>query len=469
MQPLEEVARRTRAARPQVLDRVVALEVEPAVELVHAAVELAALLRRRARAPAGAVMRTSSPTRAPRQRLTAAARALHDRGPPPSAAAGGSCPPAWFYVDRGQQRGPVATEELASWIQTARLPRDVQVWREGLPQWTAAETLPELTSQLQASGFFVMGPQGPLGPVDVAGHPANGRAPATSGARRSSGARACRTGSRPAPCPRSRLIFPRPPSPRPCRAGSRRAGDASPTGGSGAPPGPVPAVRAARPRPIATAPARCAETRRRWAGRRGCSTTTGSAARCSNGLVNRRQFAWLLDIMALWGSCSSCCSWPRSSWASCAEGATPDLSGLIAVLPWLLYFLWLFRDGFSGQLVREVGPGAAGGRRRHRAGRGLRRLLQAQPADAHPVRAPGGRVPRCRAGPRLGDGWANTRVVWKKHQGAGRSDATGGPARPGSVQAARVLEDAAVLHHEGDALEQAEVGRGSPGTATMSA
>ena len=41
----------------------------------------------------------------------------------------------WFYVDRGEQRGPVATADLASWIQSARLPRDVQVWREGLPNW----------------------------------------------------------------------------------------------------------------------------------------------------------------------------------------------------------------------------------------------------------------------------------------------------------------------------------------------
>ena len=74
---------------------------------------------------------------------------------------------SWFYVDQGQQRGPVATEELAGWIQSARLPRNVQVWREGMPQWTAAETLSEITSQLQVVGFFVMGPNGPQGPVDL--------------------------------------------------------------------------------------------------------------------------------------------------------------------------------------------------------------------------------------------------------------------------------------------------------------
>ncbi len=27
-------------------------------------------------------------------------------------------PTGWFYVDQGQQRGPVATEELAGWIQS---------------------------------------------------------------------------------------------------------------------------------------------------------------------------------------------------------------------------------------------------------------------------------------------------------------------------------------------------------------
>jgi hypothetical protein len=73
----------------------------------------------------------------------------------------------WFYVDRGQQRGPVATKDLAGWIQSAHLPRDVQVWREGLPQWTPAEALPEIASQLQAVGFFVMGANGPQGPIDA--------------------------------------------------------------------------------------------------------------------------------------------------------------------------------------------------------------------------------------------------------------------------------------------------------------
>ena len=76
---------------------------------------------------------------------------------------------SWFYFDRGQQYGPVATEELASWILGAHLPRDVQVWREGLAEWTAADTVPEIASHLQPppAGFFLMGAGGPQGPIDV--------------------------------------------------------------------------------------------------------------------------------------------------------------------------------------------------------------------------------------------------------------------------------------------------------------
>src|SRR5262249_26052562 len=72
----------------------------------------------------------------------------------------------WFYVEAGHQHGPVGAEELAAWIQSARLPRNVQVWREGLPQWTPAEALPEITSHLQPIGYFVVTPGGPQGPLD---------------------------------------------------------------------------------------------------------------------------------------------------------------------------------------------------------------------------------------------------------------------------------------------------------------
>ena len=164
---------------------------------------------------------------------------------------------SWFYVDQGQQRGPVATEELAGWIQSARLPRNVQVWREGMPQWTAAETLSEITSQLQVVGFFVMGPNGPQGPVDLqvmlewarAGH---------IGRETLSGARVFPIGSRRVPS-RDRALHPgdgsrlRPPRRRgrPRHLRSR--------------PGHMRPARRCRPHakrapPIVTVPVRCAAT-----------------------------------------------------------------------------------------------------------------------------------------------------------------------------------------------------------------
>jgi len=99
-------------------------------------------------------------------------------------------------------------------------------------------------------------------------------------------------------------------------------------------------------------------------------------------------------------------------------GGHTDLSGLIAVLPWLLYFLWLFRDGFGGrsfgksvmglQVVDvDTGQGAGFGASFKR---NLPMLIPFAPLVA---------AAQMSRGPRLGDGWANTRVVWKKHQGRG--------------------------------------------------
>ena len=116
-----------------------------------------------------------------------------------------------------------------------------------------------------------------------------------------SGARACRTGSRPATCPRSRRILPPPPT-----STRRPAGAPVPLGAGGgarspAPSRALPTAREARPAPDRDGPCPLC----------GDAEEDGREARmlydhwicrkCSNGLVNRRQFAWLLDILALWG------------------------------------------------------------------------------------------------------------------------------------------------------------------------
>lgn len=327
-------------------------------------------------------------------------------------------PTGWFYVDRGQQRGPVATEELASWIQTARLPRDVQVWREGLPQWTAAETLPELTAQLQAAGFFVMGPQGPLGPVDVpvilewarAGHVGRETLVWRTGLPDWITA-----GAVPEIAPYLPAAAISPPLPRmaPGVPGTPR-----PPVAPAPPPGPVPAVRAARPAPDRDGPCPLCEDTKKMGGKARMLYDHWICRKCSNGLVNRRQFAWLLDIMALWGIMFVVLFLAAFVLGIVRGGGHTDLSGLIAVLPWLLYFLWLFRDGFGGrsfgksvlglQVVDvDTGQGAGFGASFKR---NLPMLIPFAPLVA---------AAQMSRGPRLGDGWANTRVVWKKHQGRG--------------------------------------------------
>jgi uncharacterized membrane protein YhaH (DUF805 family) len=49
----------------------------------------------------------------------------------------------WFYLEAGQQGGPVSLDELLTLLRT-RLPRGTLVWRDGLADWLAAESLPEL-------------------------------------------------------------------------------------------------------------------------------------------------------------------------------------------------------------------------------------------------------------------------------------------------------------------------------------
>lgn len=50
----------------------------------------------------------------------------------------------WFYVDAGQQAGPVDDAQLQDLVRTGRIQGDTLVWREGMPDWRPyAEARPE--------------------------------------------------------------------------------------------------------------------------------------------------------------------------------------------------------------------------------------------------------------------------------------------------------------------------------------
>lgn len=312
---------------------------------------------------------------------------------------------SWFYVDQGQQRGPVATEELAGWIQSARLPRNVQVWREGLPQWMPAETLPEITSQLQPVAFFIMGANGPQGPVDPqvmlewarAGHIGRETLVWRTGLPDWITA-----GAVPELAPYIPVGAAAVPTPAP-------------------PTSPAPSVRTARearPAPDRDGPCPLCGDTSKMGPRARLLYEYWICRKCSNGLINRRQFAWVLDILALWGIMFVVVFVVAFVLGAARGPGRTDLSGLVAVLPWVLYGLWVFRDGFNGhsfgksvmglQVVDvDTGQGAGFGASFKR---NLPMLIPFAPLVA---------AFQMSRGPRLGDGWANTRVVWKKHQGRG--------------------------------------------------
>ncbi|HEY5907302.1 MAG TPA: GYF domain-containing protein, partial [Vicinamibacteria bacterium] len=87
----------------------------------------------------------------------------------------------WFYLEAGQQGGPVSLDELLTLLRT-RLPRGTLVWRDGLADWLAAESLPELAVKPAPPSFTA--PPPPL-PVHVAhGPPSSESAGSPSSATR---------------------------------------------------------------------------------------------------------------------------------------------------------------------------------------------------------------------------------------------------------------------------------------------
>ena len=49
----------------------------------------------------------------------------------------------WHYVQDNQKQGPVVTPALQTLISQGKLASNVQVWKNGMTDWVAANTLPE--------------------------------------------------------------------------------------------------------------------------------------------------------------------------------------------------------------------------------------------------------------------------------------------------------------------------------------
>jgi hypothetical protein len=50
----------------------------------------------------------------------------------------------WHYQRGGSQAGPVSRDELMALMASGQVPRNVFVWRPGMPSWAPADTQPEL-------------------------------------------------------------------------------------------------------------------------------------------------------------------------------------------------------------------------------------------------------------------------------------------------------------------------------------
>ena len=68
-------------------------------------------------------------------------------GPPPIPGAAA----AFFLAVDGQQVGPVTVAEMPAKVASGELTPTTLVWRDGMPQWTAASELPELRSVFPAT------------------------------------------------------------------------------------------------------------------------------------------------------------------------------------------------------------------------------------------------------------------------------------------------------------------------------
>jgi uncharacterized RDD family membrane protein YckC len=333
----------------------------------------------------------------------------------------------WFYVEGGQQRGPVRGEELAGWILSARLPADVQVWREGLAQWAAAESQSDIIGHVVPAGLFLAGPTGPQGPLDprvVVEMARAGRIGRETLVWREGTPDWITAGSVPELAPwLPATAAPRAPSPPRVPAAPRRpkpgAEIAAPAVAFVAAPAEPAARAAAEPRPVVDRFDPCPLC--------GSADKMGTAAkqidggwvcrRCHTGFANRRQLAFALDLVLLWLAIipASFVVGVVTGLAGLAQDTIEFLGGLTGLGA---YVLFLFKDGFGGRSPGKMIMGVRVLDQRTEAPAGLLASFKRNLPLMIPL-VPLIVATQVGSGQRIGDGWAHTRVVWDRHRGKG--------------------------------------------------
>ncbi len=68
------------------------------------------------------------------------------QAPPPIP--GGAAAASYFVAQGGQQKGPFTVDQLRDEVAAGRVQRGTLAWKNGMPQWTAVEQIPDLASLL---------------------------------------------------------------------------------------------------------------------------------------------------------------------------------------------------------------------------------------------------------------------------------------------------------------------------------
>lgn len=58
----------------------------------------------------------------------------------------------WYYIDKGQQKGPISQDQLLALLQQGILQRTTPIWTDGMPDWQPASNVEITTSIFQAQG-----------------------------------------------------------------------------------------------------------------------------------------------------------------------------------------------------------------------------------------------------------------------------------------------------------------------------
>lgn len=79
----------------------------------------------------------------------------------------------WYCVVSGTRYGPVGADQIQRWVAQGRLGPDDLVWREGMGEWQALSTVPELSAAMAQTPAP---PTQPVQNVQIQVRPSNGLA-----------------------------------------------------------------------------------------------------------------------------------------------------------------------------------------------------------------------------------------------------------------------------------------------------